>query len=150
MSEIAETNEKSKESIPESRFWRGVWFPLLIGFFSPILQRYFSLPTTLIIISTIASFLSYFTPPKPKINFVKFFLIMQAVMLAAAFGIWLLPQQLEKAMPVFWAYFLPALLLFNAAYFVPPLDGRKREAHWKWILTSFLLALFYALAICYA
>ena len=63
-----------------------------------------------------------------KVGFAKFFAIAQAILLVALFAIWSVPRQLGKMIPEFWAYALPILLLFNAIYFVPPLDGSKRGA----------------------
>ncbi len=91
----------------------------------------------------------YFTLPKPRPGFVKFFLYEMAVLAAVLAALWLVPEALAKIMPEFWAYSLPALLLFNTAYFLPPLIGSRieRGAWWKWLLGSLLFAGIYGWAI---
>lgn len=91
----------------------------------------------------VATGIGYFTLSKPRVGFLRFFLYAQACIAVALSAIWLIPQWLRAVMPEFWAYAIPLLLLFNAIYFLPPLNGSgesRRGAWWKWILGSFLFA----------
>ncbi|HEX9963320.1 MAG TPA: hypothetical protein VGB00_20480 [Pyrinomonadaceae bacterium] len=141
--EIAEkTGKKQKSS-----FWSGFWFPVVFSFSSGILRGYVSIFTAWILAGLLATFISYFAESETKAGFVKYFLYIQACMLAALAALRLIPHQLREVIPEFWAYAVPALLLFNAFYFVPPLDGSSRGAWWKWVLGSFLFAGLYGWAM---
>lgn len=143
MTEItAKTNEQARE--PYLGF--GFWFPLLFVISSSILRSYLPFFAASILAGVVTACIGYFTLSKPRVGFVRFFVYAQVCVAVVLTVIWLAPQWLEAAMPKFWAHALPALLLSNAAYFLPPLDrskGVKRGALWKWILGSFLFAGFY-------
>jgi hypothetical protein len=143
--EIAETNEQTRKS----SFWSGLWFPLVLFFSAGILRNIVSQIAAWIIASLLATFISYFAEPKLKVGFVKFFVVIQALMLVFIAALMLIPPQLAKAMPEFWAYAVPVFLLFNAVYFVPSFDGRPRGAWWKWVLGSCLFAAFFGWIISF-
>ena len=136
MEEIAETTEQSQKP----SFWSSFWFPAVFGFISATFLDFFSFTVAWFSAGIIASCISYFALPKPRIGIVKYFVFIQVCLIVTLFAIRVVPHELREVMPKFWAYALPALLLANAIYFVPPLDGSKRGAWWKWFLGSFVFA----------
>ena len=140
MEKIAELTEQSQKS----SFWSGFWFPAVFGFSSSIFREFVSFHAAWFLAGILASFVSYVALPKPRVGIVKYFVFIQVCLLVTLVAIWFVPPLLQSIMPAFWAYALPALLLGNAIYFVPPLDGSKRDtAWWKWFLGSLVFAGFF-------
>ncbi len=147
---MVEISEKPKELPQESESWNGLPSSILFVSIWLILRNIVSVPVAWLIAIAITSCVDYRMMPKPNFSFLKYFVVMQAWAIAAVVAIWFIPQQLQQVLPQFWAYTLPALLFFNIIYFVPPLEGGKREtAWWKWALGSFGFAILVGLVMTY-
>ncbi|MDQ3799133.1 MAG: hypothetical protein M3384_06770 [Acidobacteriota bacterium] len=143
------TEEQSREPFWGSSFW----FPLLFILSSSIFRRFVPSFAAWLLASGVTACVGYFTLPKPRPGFIRFFLYAQALMAVALAALRLVPGLLAGFMPEFWAYSLPAFLLFGAIYFVPPLDESRaggRGAWWKWLLCSLLIAGLYGWIISFS
>lgn len=125
-------------------------FTFLFSVFSQFFRTFISVPMAWILAATIATCIEYALHPKPRVGFIRYFLGIQVFILFAVAALWLIPQQLEGIIPTFWAYSLPAFLLFTAIYFVPPLKiGKTEILPWKWILGSAVGAVLHGLVMSY-
>ncbi|MCW5959805.1 MAG: hypothetical protein KIS76_06545 [Pyrinomonadaceae bacterium] len=136
MTEIAETFKQSQKS----SFFEGFWFLVVFGLSASIFLEFIYLPFAWLLAGLLATCVSYFTLSKPRVAFIKYFAVIQTVLLVTLTVVFFIPRQLREIIPKFWAYAFPLFLVSNVCYFVPPLDGSKRGAWWKWFLGSFVFA----------
>lgn len=143
MAEIVETTEQPKKS----SFWNdlssGFWFPVIFSIGSSILRNGFGVyaPIAWIIWGAITICICYRIEPKPKIGFIKHFLLVESGLIVMIIALWYAPQWLSSVMPEFWAYTLPAVPVFIAAYFIRPLFGNGKSVNFLWwIIGSVALA----------
>lgn len=141
MEEIAETIKQPQKS----SFWNDYSFPIVFGFCSPMFREFLPQILAWILAGIFASFVSYFTLPKPRVGIIKYLAVIQVGLFIVFLAIWFVPLKLQNIIPTFWSYFLLILFLGNALYFVPPLDGNRREmVWWKWSFGSMVLAVIFS------
>lgn len=99
----------------------------------------------------IALVIEYWIPPKPPVSFPIWLLRILTLIVSGLLGLWFIPKFLSGWIWPPLAYGLPTLILFLSLRWIPPLyPVKRREALWKWVLTSFGAALLFACIGYYA
>ena len=138
MEKIAETTEQPKKPSIWKDFWSGFWFPIIFILGSSIFRKGFGFyaPAVWIVWGAITICICYRIEPKPKVGFIKYFLFIETGLIVFVLALWFAPKFLRATMPEFWAYTLPAIPVFIAAYFVRPFLGDGKRGNFLWCLVG--------------